>query len=277
VARLRSLLFAPGNRPEVLAKLPRSGPDGAVLDLEDSVPEAEKGAGRATVAAAVADLRAVAPDLALYVRVNAVLTPWFADDVAHALAPGLTGVVVPKLESADQVARVIHAVPGDLVVVAGLETAAGVARAEEVLTHPRVAVAYFGAEDYVADLGGVRTPGNDEVLYARSQVALAARLTATMAIDQVVTALGDEAAFRADARQGRALGYQGKLCIHPEQVAWAHQVFSPSPEEVDRARRLLAAYDQAAAGGQAAIAFEGQMVDEPLARQARSVIEAAEG
>ena len=277
--RLRSLLFAPGNRGDVLAKLPRSGPDGAVLDLEDAVPEGAKAEARAVTAAAAVELRDGHPGLALFVRVNPVASEWFAADLAEAVVPGIAGVVVPKLETPDQVGVVAEALDArgltGLVIVAGLETAAGVARAEALLDDTRVTVAYFGAEDFVADVGGIRTEAGTEVLYARSRVALAARLTGTVAIDQVVTALRDEGRFRADAAIGRSLGYRGKLCIHPDQVGWAHAAFSPAPEEVDRARRLLAAYDAAAATGEAAIAFEGQMVDEPLARQARAVLDAA--
>jgi citrate lyase subunit beta/citryl-CoA lyase len=272
--RLRSLLFAPGNKGEVLAKLPRSGPDGVVLDLEDAVPADAKAEARAVVAEVAPTLVAENPDLAVFVRVNAVPSEWFGDDLA-AVGPDLTGVVVPKLESAEQVATVVGALPEGLLVVAGLETAAGVARAEEVLADDRVVAAYFGAEDFVADMGGVRTAEGTEVLYARSAVALAARLTGTLAIDQVVTDLQDEDRFRADAAVGRSLGYRGKLCIHPAQVAWAHESFSPSEEELDRARRLIDAYDQAKAAGTAAIAFEGQMVDEPLARQAQALLDAA--
>ncbi|HEY5700220.1 MAG TPA: CoA ester lyase [Acidimicrobiales bacterium] len=278
--RLRSLLFAPGNRAEVLAKLPRSGPDGVVLDLEDAVPAEAKVDARSVVARAAEALRDGHPGLAVHVRVNAVPSEWFADDVATALVAGIAGVVVPKLESAEQVAIVADALDrqglSDLMIVAGLETAAGVERAGEVTADIRVPAAYFGAEDYVADLGGVRTTEGTEVLYARSRVALAARLTGTLAIDQVVTDLSDEAHFRADAAVGRSLGYRGKLCIHPAQVAWAHGAFSPSGDELDRARRLLEAYDAAVADGSAAIAFEGQMVDEPLARQARTLLDSAD-
>ncbi|HYF45836.1 MAG TPA: CoA ester lyase [Acidimicrobiales bacterium] len=268
--RLRSLLFAPGNKAEVLAKLPRSGPDGVVLDLEDAVPSDAKDEARQVVAAAAPALVTEHPELSVFVRVNAVPSEWFAADIA-ALPEGIAGIVVPKLESADQVA----ALP-PLPVIAGLETAAGVARAEAVLADGQVVAAYFGAEDYVADMGGVRTLESTEVLYARSAVALAARLTGTLALDQVVTDLRDEERFRADAAVGRSLGYRGKLCIHPAQVAWAHEAFSPSEQELDRARRLLAAYEEAKAAGTAAIAFEGQMVDEPLARQAQALLDSAD-
>ena len=276
--RLRSLLFAPASRPDVLAKLPRTGPDGVVIDLEDAVPAEAKAAARPHARAAGTELATAHPDMAVYVRVNAVPTEWFAHDVADGVAPEISGIVVPKLESPHQIETVVDALEraglGHLHIFAGIETAQGVESARELFRSP-VRVAYFGAEDYIADMGGVRTPEGTEVLYARSRVALAARLGGVFALDQVVTALDDEEHFLADAAQGRALGFAGKLCIHPAQVALAHRAFSPSPEELDRARRLLAAYDEATARGEAAIAFEGQMVDEPLARHARAVLAAA--
>jgi citrate lyase subunit beta / citryl-CoA lyase len=278
-ARIRSVLFAPANKPDVLRKLPRSAPDAVALDLEDAVPPDGKAAARRHAREVGAELAAAHPNLAVYVRVNPVPTEWFADDVRDGLHPSITGVIIPKLEAPEQLATVDDALAGagleQLHVFAGIESAAGVDRVRELLLPP-VAVAYFGAEDFVADLGGVRTLASTEVLYARSRVALAARLAGVPAIDQVVTRLDADDHFLADAADGRALGYRGKLCIHPAQVTLANRAFSPSPEEVDRARRLMFAYEQAVARGEAAIAFEGQMVDEPLARHARAVIAAAE-
>ena len=278
--RLRSLLFAPANRPDVTSKLPRSGPDGAVLDLEDAVPTTAKREARADARRVAAHLVESSPHTAWFVRVNPPTTEWFTDDVAQALCPGLDGVVVPKLETADQVALVVEALDrsglAGIEILAGLETAAGVEQAPEVLAATGVTGAYFGAEDYIADLGGVRTPAGDEVLYARSRVALAGRLAGAPVLDQIVADFRDADRFRADAARGRALGYRGKLCIHPHQVALANAAFTPSPNEVDRARRLIEAYEQAESRGEATIDFEGQMVDEPLARQARSVVAAAE-
>lgn len=278
--RLRSLLFAPASRPDVLAKLPRTGPDGVVLDLEDAVPADAKADARPHARVVGSELATAHPDMAVYVRVNATPTEWFAADVAEAVAPEVSGIIVPKLESLAQVDAVVAALVqaglGHLHILAGIETAQGVESAGELFRSPAVQVGYFGAEDYVADIGGVRTYENAEVLYARSRVALAARLGGVLALDQVVTALDDEERFLHDAAQGRALGFAGKLCIHPAQVALAHRAFSPTGEEIDRARRLLAAYDEAMARGEAAIAFEGQMVDEPLARHARAVLATAE-
>ena len=275
--RLRSLLFAPASRPDMCAKLPRSGPDGVVLDLEDAVAPAAKAEARGLARAAAVELRRLHPDLAIFARVNPPDTEWFADDVAEGLAAELTGVVVPKLESTDEVDRaqetLSQAGREHLRLLAGIETAAGVARAAEVLEHPRVDLAYFGAEDFITDMGGVRTDEGLEVLYARSQVALAARLAGVPVLDQVVTAFGDDERFLADAAVGRSIGYSGKLCIHPAQVPLANQCFSPSPEERERARALLATWDEAQARGEASVAFEGQMVDEPLARRARALLD----
>jgi citrate lyase subunit beta/citryl-CoA lyase len=125
---------------------------------------------------------------------------------------------------------------------------------------------YFGAEDYIADIGGRRTRAGAEVLYARSRVALAAHLAGLPALDQAVMDLADDEHFLADAAGGRDLGYQGKICIHPRQVALAHQVFTPTPAELSRAREIVAA-------GQSGVAVvDGQMVDEVHVRMARAVL-----
>lgn len=273
----RSVLFAPGNRADLVAKLPRSSPDAVVIDLEDAIPGTSeaKAAARPIARDAARDLIAAAPHLAVFMRINAPHSPYFADDLA-VLTPELAGVVVPKLESAADVELVRSALAAhqlDLPIMAGLETAAGVWNAREIMTGP-VAWAYFGAEDYTTDLGGQRTTGNLEVLYARSHVALAARLAGIPALDIVVTKLNDEGAFRADALQGRALGYAGKLCIHPAQVALSHDIFGPTEADAARARQLLAAAQAAAAAGHGAFSFEGQMVDEPMLVKARATLHA---
>lgn len=278
---LRSVLFAPGNRPELAAKLPRSRPGAAILDLEDGVPgnAHTKEAARPLAREAAEGLRRDAPGQPVMLRVNPLHSPYFAGDLA-ALTPGLAGVVVPKLESAADVEEVAGALAGagfgELPVMAGLETGLGVWNARDILSHPAVRWGYFGAEDYTTDLGGRRLSDNSEVLYARSRVALAARLAGAEALDIVVTRLGDEAAFRRDAEAGRALGYSGKMCIHPAQVPLAEELFGVSAAELERARALVAAYEAAAAQGQGVIAFEGQMVDEPMLKKARAVLAGGE-
>ncbi|MCP5040866.1 MAG: CoA ester lyase [bacterium] len=271
-------MFAPAVRPDFLEKLPRSGADGVVIDCEDATPPGAKVQGRDNA-------RSVAPRIAgqgalVFVRVNAVASPWFEDDIRDGLCAEVAGIVIPKLDRLEQIDAAERALEGaghaSLPVLAGLETALGVADARLLLLHPRICAAYFGAEDFIADMGGVRSEGNQEVLYARSQVALAGRLAGVPVLDQVVTDFRNEQAFAREAREAREMGYQGKLCIHPGQVALANEGFLPSQEEVDHARRLIEAYEQASASGVAAIDFEGQMVDEPLASRARQVLAAAQ-
>jgi citrate lyase subunit beta/citryl-CoA lyase len=261
------MLFVPGDRPDLAVKAPRSAPHVVVLDLEDAVPPAGKVAARDTMRQAIESLAGLVP---VCVRVNPPATPWFADDVAS-LPDGLTAVVVPKLESAVQHREVCQALDGRSV-VAGLETVCGVVDARHLLDPPVVAC-YFGAEDYVADLGGIRTTTNEEVATPRSLVAMAARLAGIPALDMVTIDFGDEERFVREAGEARALGYAGKMCIHPGQVQCANDAFRPSPEELEWARRLLSAFDLAAG---VTIAFEGQMVDEVVAARARAILAAAE-
>ena len=278
IEKLRSLLFAPAVRPDFIQRLPERGADAVVVDCEDATPAGAKDEARANIRSVVPNI--LDPDLQVFVRVNSVVSQWFEDDVSSGLIEGLAGVVVPKIESTEQVDRVADALDraghSNLGILAGIETALGVADARALLAHPHVVAAYFGAEDFIADMGGVRTRQGGEVVYARSSVALAARLGGVTVVDQVVTDFRDDDRFREECADARAMGYHGKMCIHPGQVEIANTAFIPSPEEIDHAHRLLAAYEKASAAGIAAIDFDGQMVDEPLAAQARRVVSLAE-
>ena len=276
--RLRAALFVPAVRTDFIAKLPERGADAAIIDCEDATPMNAKDEGRSNA-------RELAPqiasdDLDVFVRVNAQTTEWFADDIAEGLAPELTGILLPMVETVDAVDEAVAALAaaglGHLAIVAGLETALGVADARHLLSRPGVSAAYFGAEDYVADLGGMRTESNDEVLMARQQVVQAGRIAGVQVLDQVVTNFRDDARFEREATEARSFGFDGKLCIHPNQVPLAMAAFTPSAEDVGHAQRLLAAYADATANGLAAIDFEGQMVDEPVAAQARRVLALAD-
>jgi len=274
--RLRSLLFAPAVRPDLLRKMPRTDADAIVIDLEDATPPDAKDTGRVEMRSAVADL---AGQLPILVRVNDDTTPWHDDDLDSLPTEGLAGLVMPKIETIaglDSLAARLADRGLDMPVIGGVETALGVADARSLLAHDLISAAYFGAEDFIADLGGVRTASNDEVAYARAQVALAGRLAEVTVIDQVVADFTDDDRCRRECLEARSMGYGGKLCIHPSQVAIANAAFLPSSEEIDRARRLLEAYDNAKAQGVASVAFEGQMVDEPVAVQARRVLAQAD-
>jgi citrate lyase subunit beta/citryl-CoA lyase len=265
---MRSLLFVPGNRVELLAKVSRSAPDAVVVDLEDAVPTDSKDTARAGVAAA---LRVGRPDFIglLLVRINAVDTAPHAADVAACVdlirAGALDGVVLPKYESTTQLTALQQALPTGARIVVGVESALGVVDARPLLAAGPSAV-YFGSDDFIADLGGRRTAAGTEVLFARSAVLLAATLAGVPALDQAVVAVRDEDAFRRDANLGRNLGYGGKICLHPSQVGIAHEVFTPSADEVAHARAVLAA-------GARGVGMVGEvMVDAVHMRMARDVL-----
>jgi citrate lyase subunit beta/citryl-CoA lyase len=262
----RSLLFVPGGRPDMIVKVPRSSPDAVAVDLEDAVAPDDKDTARATAVQAVAALPAA--EMLVLIRINAPGTPWYDADVDAVASSAAHGVVLPKLEDPAQVTDLASRI-GDRVIVAGLETGRGVARARELLDGPSLLAAYFGAEDYIASVGGRRTSSSREVLYARSEVLLAARIAGVGAIDQTVVNVRDTELFRTDAAEGRDLGYDGKICIHPAQVALAHEVFTPSEEEVAHARKVVEA-------GRSGVGLvDGEMVDDVHLRMAAATLHRA--
>jgi citrate lyase subunit beta/citryl-CoA lyase len=255
---VRSLFFVPGDRADMIAKVVRWMPDVAVVDLEDAVAESNKESARKTAVEAIAGLQ----HPAIFLRVNAAETPWHVEDVAAAADAGVAGIVLPKFE---RLSDLKAARRRELKILGGLETARGVADARLLLAEGDLEAAYFGADDFIADMGGIRTAGGSEVLYARSRVCMAAGLAGVPAIDQAVVAVHDEAAFTADAQAGRAVGYCGKVTLHPKQVALAHRVFTPSDLEVAHARAVLANTDGVSL-------VNGQMVDDVHRRMARRVL-----
>jgi citrate lyase subunit beta / citryl-CoA lyase len=271
---IRSLLFAPANRHELLKKFLKYASDAVAIDLEDGTPENEKQAARDRLPEIVAYLRKHGLKAMLFVRTNGPRSHHIRSDIAVATNASVDGLIVPKVEKAADLQMFETSMP----IIGIIETARGVAGVETLVQQDtqRLAGLAFGAEDFITDLGGRRTIEGLEVLYARSRVVLAAKLAGLQALDQVVTAIRNDAAFRRDAEFGRQLGYGGKMCITPRQIEIANEVFSPSAEEVDRSRRLIQEYEAAQAEGRGAIEFEGSMVDEPLLKRARAVLQLAE-
>jgi citrate lyase subunit beta/citryl-CoA lyase len=267
------MLFAGATRPDLVAKLGRGDTSIAVIDLEDAVPYSAKDRARS----ALPELIASVSGTKVLVRVNGAATRWFKDDLEAVVDLRLDGIVLPEVSDASELQRTRSVIGKDRLLGAGIETAPGVFGCFEILRDGGPDLVYFGAEDYIADLGGRRTAAGLEALYARSQVVLAARLASVPALDQIVPDFRDDERFRADAEAGRDLGYRGKMCIHPSQVAIANRVFGGSEEELRRARALLSEWRDAAARGVAAIDFEGQMVDGPALKMAEETIARAEG
>ena len=271
---IRSLLFAPANRPDLIRKFPKYAADAVAIDLEDGTPENQKAAAREHLREIVADLKHQRLKSMLLVRTNALRSAHIDADVAAVRGAQIDGLIVPKLEIGADLNIFEPSTP----IIGMIETARGVANVELLAEQAkdRLIGLGFGAEDFITDVGGRRSPEGVEVLYARSRVVLAARLGGLPALDLVFTSIRDDDAFRRDAEFGRQLGYAGKMCITPRQVQIANEVFSPSTDEVERSRRLIQVYEAAEAEGRGVIEFEGGMVDEPVLKRARAVLQLAD-
>lgn len=282
---IRSWLIAPANRRDMVQNFPSRFADCVVIDLEDGTPDTEKAQARSHLPVQVEALRQAKLRSLLYVRVNAPHSIHHLDDIAAAGQTAVDGIVIPKLGTPDQLRGAARALAEaertagrPLKIIGGIESALGVLNATELAFGDSHLVAlYFGAEDFATDVGGMRrTPGGQEVLYARSRVVLAAKAARLLAIDQGVLEIRDDRRFIEDAEQARDLGYDGKVCVHPRQAELANRVFRPTNEEIDRSRRLLDACREAEQRGIGVIDFEGLMVDGPLIRRAEAICRLSE-
>ncbi|MFT0849311.1 CoA ester lyase [Achromobacter sp. F4_2707] len=280
---IRSLFFAPANRPDLVVKFPRFSADCNVIDLEDGTPDAEKASARAALAETVKSAREAGLQGMLAVRVNVPDSPHYLADLEAAFACDIDAVVIPKLETPAQAQAAVHwlehgsqSAERKPMLIGGIESVRGVLNAVDICDNtPGLGAVYFGAEDFAADIGGRRTREGDEVATARGWVVMAARAAGLIALDQAVLDIRDDALFTQDASRGCDMGYQGKICVAPAQVALANAAFSPTPEEVEYARRLVATYEEATARGIGTIDFEGKMVDGPLLKRSQAVLAAA--
>lgn len=270
IAQARSFLFVPATRPDRYAKALASGADAVIVDLEDAVAPEDKDAARHMLGGGFDALDA-AQRGRLMVRVNAATTPWFAADralVERLAAAGLGGVMLPKAESPDGLADW----PAGLAVVPLIETVEGHAEVQALAQAPGVARLGFGNLDFQADAGMDCAPGEPELLPVRLALVLASRRAGIAPpVDGVTAATGDRDQVQAAADRARRMGFGGKLCIHPDQVAPVHAAFTPEAAQLDWARRVLAAAQEQ--GG--AFRLDGRMVDAPVIRLAQRVVAAA--
>jgi citrate lyase subunit beta/citryl-CoA lyase len=273
----RSVLFSPGDQPELLRKAPRSDADTVVFDLEDAVAPDGKSAAREAVAAVLSDPD-FDPDCEVAVRVNAGGTAETDLDAVLGDDTRLDAVVVPKVADAAAVERVADFLADagrPLPVLALIESARGVLHAEAIADADATDALVFGAEDLAADLGATRTTEGTEVLYAREHVVLAASAAGVDAIDTLYTDFEDTDGLAEDTAFGLELGYDGKLAIHPAQVPVINDAFTPDPERVEWARRVLSAREAAEREGRGVFRVDGEMIDAPLVAQAETVRERA--
>jgi citrate lyase subunit beta/citryl-CoA lyase len=275
----RSVLFSPGDRPELMRKAPTTGADVVVFDLEDAVVPDRRASARESVREVLADLdRSDGPEVCVRVSPAGKGAAADLDAVLAGSEPDPDALLVPKAGDADDVTHLADMAAerdADLPVLALVETAAGVLHAEDIAAAAPTDALVFGAEDLAADIGATRTSEGTEVLGAREHVVLAASAAGVDAIDTVHTDFEDESGLRAEAAFARDLGYDGKLVIHPAQVEPINEAFTPDPERVEWARRVLAAREEAREQGRGVFAVDGEMIDAPLLAQAERIRERA--
>lgn len=258
----RSYLFVPGNRPERFPKALAAGADAVIVDLEDAVPAGEKDLARTALAGWLS------PAHPVLVRINAMDAPAFRDDLELCRQPGVAGIILPKAERLDD--PTLRGLLGPTRPLLPLiETARGLWNAHAIASTPNVRRLLFGSIDFQVDLN-VRGDDGDQLLFFRSQLVLVSRVAGIEPpVDGVTTAIDDADLIRADTLRARRLGFGGKLCIHPRQLAPVHAGFAPDAAECAWAGRVLAA---AVRSDGAAVAVDGKMVDRPVVQQAEEIV-----
>jgi len=282
MAVMRSILYIPGNNPKMIAKAPTIPADVITLDLEDAVPPAQKVEAR-KITRENLELagQGGAP---VYVRINNWDTGLAEEDLEAVVWPGLSGIVMGKTSSADDVKRIAWKLddlekargiePGSIKISCLIETAKGVVNAKEIcLASERNDAAIFGAVDYCLSMRIKLTAEAKEQFFARSYVAICARMAGIAAIDAPFPAFRDMEAFKKNTLDGIQMGYEGRMIIHPSQVEVANQLYAPDPEEVEWSRRVVKVFEEEGiAKGTASVNLDGNMVDTPVYLRAKDVL-----
>ncbi|MCS6768420.1 MAG: CoA ester lyase [Candidatus Nitrosocaldus sp.] len=279
---LRTLLFVPGNNPRFIEKAKGLRADIICLDLEDSVPMSEKDKARALVRDALSARREYASEL--YVRVNSPESGLMDDDVRSMVAEGLDGIVIPKVNAQEEVARIAsmldgleekYAIGKRIELMPSIESARGVVNAYHIASaSDRVSALVFGVFDFMHDMGLEYSADAIGYSYARAKVPVDARAAGVHAIDGIWQDVDDIDGLIRDATIGMRLGYKGKSIIHPKQIEPVHRVFVPSREEVEWARKVVEALEESISHGRGAIRLEGKMVDAVHYKRAKALLDA---
>jgi citrate lyase subunit beta/citryl-CoA lyase len=270
----------PGANARALDKARTLPADGVILDLEDSVAPEAKALARGQVVAALRQRGYGRREVV--VRINALATPWGRDDVAAAATAGADAVLVPKIQSREDVLAVVAALddagaPPDLPVWAMVETPRAFLRLDAIAgAHPRLRVLVAGTADLVKDLHALHSPARTETLVALSLAVLAARAHGLGVLDSVHLDLDDDAGLQSACAQGRGMGFDGKTLIHPRQIAAANAAFGPTAAELDAARRIVAAWERSRAAGQGVAVVDGRLVEVLHAQEALRLLAVAD-
>lgn len=282
---LRSLLFIPGNRPDMLTKAAPLRPDALVPDMEDSVPEDEKANARQITASFVAPL--AQGGVPVIPRVNALETGLLEADLAAVVGPHIYGVSVGKIytpQDVDTISTILARLEQQAGVAVGhtklvlwMETAMALVHAYAICTaSPRIVGVGFGGEDFTNDMGIERTTDDSEVAVPRSLMCIAARAANVLALDTPYFLFRDPEGLSANALASKKIGFKGKFAIHPAQVDIINATFSPSAAEIAQAQRIVAAFEEAERTGKGSTSLDGKVVDVPVVKRARALLDVAD-
>ena len=280
---LRSLLFVPGNHPKKIAKVFSYGADAVIIDLEDACAVIDKPKARDT---AIAALKKAHKGLG-YIRINGIDTPFCFDDIKKIVGPWLDGIVLPKLEEPEQLYTLDWTLAqfeyqaglkrGSIDIIPIIETGLGMTNLKSIFDKPsRVRRFAFGAGDFTRDVGLKWSSDETELAYVRSHMVLTSRACGLEPpIDTVHIQLDDLKSYEDSVETGVKFGFQGKLLIHPKQVGKANELYQPSPDELEKAKQVIAAFEESESHGSASIQVDGYFVDYPIVEKAYSVVSRA--
>ena len=282
---LRSLIFVPGNRPNMLERARSFSADIIMVDLEDSVPPSEKLTARDLAHEWVPTLANEGQQVV--VRVNSLDTGLTRDELASVVGPGLSGISLGKVASPwdiQEAERMLAPLesraglePGSVGIIPWIENARAVVQLQQIASSsPRIIALAFGAEDYTNDLGVQRTDLGEEVYFPRAAVAVAARAAKVASLDSPFVAFRDPEGLKKDVARARQLGYTGKFAIHPSQLDIINETFSPLPADVEYAHQVVEAWNQAESAGRGSLDLNGRMVDVPVFKRAQNLLAFAE-
>lgn len=272
----RSVLYMPGANERALEKAKGIDADALILDLEDAVAPDAKVEARERVCAAARSGEYGHRELAI--RVNGIGTQWHEDDLAAAAQAGPDAVLVPKVNSAEEVHALVaalerHGAPAHTQLWAMIETPIAILHAEQIATaHERLTVFVMGTNDLVNDSHALHVPGRAPLVPSLTWALLAVRAAGKVVLDGVFNDVKNAEGFAAEARQGREMGFDGKTLVHPSQVEPANAAFGPSEQDVEDARGLIAAFEEAQAQGQGVATFKGKMVESLHVRDAQRIL-----
>jgi len=276
----RALLYMPGDNWKMITKSITLGVDSICMDMEDGAAVNKKAEARATISKALDELDfGTSEKLA---RINSIGSGWEQDDIEAVLPYRPDGIVIPKVESFDQIewaAKIIEAAElkygwpiNSIRILIGVETAKGILNLKETASHPRLDAIIFGGEDFAASISATRTKDAVELLYARQAVIVACAANDIQAIDIVTIDYKDLVGLKEESDFGAGLGFSGKQIIHPNQVSVVQEAFTPSDDAIAYAKRIVETFEASQQEGKGAYALDGKMVDMPLLRNAQKVL-----